>query len=206
MPLPPSRPSLPGDRPLRLVLIDLLHEADLVVVEGAGVGRRDGDHRLQDKIGPWVRRRSGMMPSSPMPPIVPGCPVCQARHSARNRVSIGIDFLYDGATPFHSASRSASDGLKVIFPADTRPGHYHLAEGVMPYQNGSAGSRSTRILVHRVLQIVPTRWLRRRINAESFYPPRTVAHGLPHRRRGAAESLISAASARRRDADAETSA
>ncbi|HSB58680.1 MAG TPA: ELM1/GtrOC1 family putative glycosyltransferase [Methyloceanibacter sp.] len=63
--------------------------------------------------------------------------------------------------------------LKVIFLADTRPGHYHLAEGVIAALARLRPIEVTRILVHRKW-IVPTRWLRRRINAKSFYPPRML--------------------------------
>jgi uncharacterized protein len=63
--------------------------------------------------------------------------------------------------------------LKVIFLADTRPGHYHLAEGVIAALQRLRPVEVTRILVHR-RWIVPTRWLRRRINAKSFYPPRML--------------------------------
>jgi uncharacterized protein len=63
--------------------------------------------------------------------------------------------------------------LKVIFLADTRPGHYHLAEGVIAGLKRLRPVEVTRILVHRKW-IVPTRWLRRRINAKNFYPPRML--------------------------------
>ncbi|HST11648.1 MAG TPA: hypothetical protein VLL05_14830, partial [Terriglobales bacterium] len=63
--------------------------------------------------------------------------------------------------------------LKIIYLADTRPGHYHLAEGVI-----AAIARLRPVDVMRVETkrkwIVPTRWLRRRINAKSFYPPRML--------------------------------
>ena len=54
--------------------------------------------------------------------------------------------------------------LKVIFLADTRPGHYHLAEGVIAALARLRPVVVTRIEVKRK-GIVPTRWLRRRINA-----------------------------------------
>jgi mitochondrial fission protein ELM1 len=63
--------------------------------------------------------------------------------------------------------------LKVIFLADTRPGHYHLAEGVIAALKRLRPVEVTRIVVKRKW-IVPTRWLRRRINAESFFPPRML--------------------------------
>ena len=91
--------------------------------------------------------------------------------------------------------------LKVIFLADTRPGHYHLAEGVIAALARLRPVEVTRILVHR-RWIVPTRWLRRRINAKSFYPPRMLrmayridAEALPK-----ADLVVSAGG---RDADAE---
>lgn len=63
--------------------------------------------------------------------------------------------------------------LKVIFLADTRPGHYHLAEGVIAALKRLRPVEVTRILVER-RWIVPTRWLRRRINAKSLFPPRML--------------------------------
>ncbi len=63
--------------------------------------------------------------------------------------------------------------LKVIFLADTRPGHYHLAEGVIAALQRLRPVEVTRLEVKRKW-IVPTRWLRRRINAGSFYPPRML--------------------------------
>jgi mitochondrial fission protein ELM1 len=63
--------------------------------------------------------------------------------------------------------------LKVIFLADTRPGHYHLSEGVIAALERLRPVEVTRILVKRKW-IVPTRWLRRRINAKTFFPPRML--------------------------------
>lgn len=63
--------------------------------------------------------------------------------------------------------------LKIILLADTRPGHYHLAEGVIAAIARARPVDVTRVLVERKW-IVPTRWLRRRINAKSFYPPRML--------------------------------
>ena len=63
--------------------------------------------------------------------------------------------------------------LKIIFLADTRPGHYHLAEGVIAAIARLRPVDVTRIETKRKW-IVPTRWLRRRINAKSFYPPRML--------------------------------
>jgi mitochondrial fission protein ELM1 len=63
--------------------------------------------------------------------------------------------------------------LKVIFLADTRPGHYHLAQGVIAALARLRPVEVTRIEVKRKW-IVPTRWLRRRINAKTFYPPRML--------------------------------
>ena len=63
--------------------------------------------------------------------------------------------------------------LKVILLADTRPGHYHLAEGVIAALKRLRPVEVTRHEVKRKW-IVPTRWLRRRINAESFHPPRML--------------------------------
>jgi mitochondrial fission protein ELM1 len=63
--------------------------------------------------------------------------------------------------------------LKIIYLADTRPGHYHLAEGVIAAIARLRPVEVTRVETKRKW-IVPTRWLRRRINAESFYPPRML--------------------------------
>jgi mitochondrial fission protein ELM1 len=63
--------------------------------------------------------------------------------------------------------------LKVIFLADTRPGHYHLAQGVIAALARLRPVDVTRIEVKRKW-IVPTRWLRRRINAKTFFPPRML--------------------------------
>jgi uncharacterized protein len=79
----------------------------------------------------------------------------------------------------------ATAPLRVIFLADTRPGHYHLAEGVIAALERLRPVEVVRIEVKRKW-IVPTRWLRRRITAESFFPPRMLrmayridAHTLP---------------------------
>lgn len=63
--------------------------------------------------------------------------------------------------------------LRVIFLADTRPGHYHIAQGVIAALARLRPVDVTRIDVERKW-IVPTRWLRARINAKSFYPPRML--------------------------------
>ena len=63
--------------------------------------------------------------------------------------------------------------LKIIFLADTRPGHYHIAQGVIAALSRLRPVEVTRIEVKRKW-IVPTRWLRARINAETFYPPRML--------------------------------
>jgi uncharacterized protein len=75
--------------------------------------------------------------------------------------------------------------LKIIFLADTRPGHYHLAQGVIAAVARLRPVEVTRIEVNRKW-IVPTRWLRRRIAAQTFFPPRMLrmayridAHALP---------------------------
>ncbi|HZP09004.1 ELM1/GtrOC1 family putative glycosyltransferase [Methyloceanibacter sp.] len=66
-----------------------------------------------------------------------------------------------------------SEPLRVIFLADTRPGHYHLAEGVIAAIGRLRPVDVTRIEVKRKW-IVPTRWLRARINAKTFFPPRML--------------------------------
>ena len=63
--------------------------------------------------------------------------------------------------------------LRVIFLADTRPGHYHLAQGVIAALERLRPVEVTRVEVKRKW-IVPTRWLRARINAKSFFPPRML--------------------------------
>jgi mitochondrial fission protein ELM1 len=67
----------------------------------------------------------------------------------------------------------AQTPLKVIFLADTRPGHYHLAQGVIAGLARLQPVDVTRIEVKRKW-IVPTRWLRHRINAKTFFPPRML--------------------------------
>jgi mitochondrial fission protein ELM1 len=67
----------------------------------------------------------------------------------------------------------AKTPLKVIFLADTRPGHYHLAQGVIAALGRLRPVEVTRVEVKRKW-IVPTRWLRRRITAKSFLPPRML--------------------------------
>ncbi|MGE3529905.1 MAG: ELM1/GtrOC1 family putative glycosyltransferase [Methyloceanibacter sp.] len=63
--------------------------------------------------------------------------------------------------------------LKVVFLADTRPGHFHVAQGVIAAIARLRPVEVTRIEVKRKW-IVPTRWLRRRITAKSFFPPRML--------------------------------
>jgi len=63
--------------------------------------------------------------------------------------------------------------LRIIFLADTRPGHYHIAQGVIAALSRLRPVDVTRIEVKRKW-IVPTRWLRARINAQTFYPPRML--------------------------------
>ena len=63
--------------------------------------------------------------------------------------------------------------LKIILLADTRPGHYHLSEGVVAAIARLRPVEVTRVEVKRKW-IVPTRWLRRRIDAKTFWPPRML--------------------------------
>jgi uncharacterized protein len=63
--------------------------------------------------------------------------------------------------------------LRVIFLADTRPGHYHLAQGVIAAIARLRPVEVTRVEVKRKW-IVPTRWLRARINSKGFFPPRML--------------------------------
>src|SRR4029453_12255677 len=63
--------------------------------------------------------------------------------------------------------------LRIIFLADARPGHYHLAQGGIAASARLRPGEATRIEVKRKW-IVPTRWLRSRINAKTFFPPRML--------------------------------
>ena len=72
-----------------------------------------------------------------------------------------------------AGSNMTSAPLRVIFLADTRPGHYHLAQGVIAALARLRPVEVTRIEVKRKW-IVPTRWLRARINAKGFFPPRML--------------------------------
>ena len=63
--------------------------------------------------------------------------------------------------------------LKIVFLADTRPGHFHVAQGVIAALERLRPVEVTRIEVKRKW-IVPTRWLSRRINAKTFFPPRML--------------------------------
>jgi mitochondrial fission protein ELM1 len=76
-----------------------------------------------------------------------------------------------GLLPFSTDSHVTP--LKVIFLADTRPGHYHLAQGVIAALGRIRPVEVTRIEVQRKW-IVPTRWLRARITAKGFFPPRML--------------------------------
>jgi mitochondrial fission protein ELM1 len=81
---------------------------------------------------------------------------------------------YDAEDPaFQPDQLKPVTPLKIIFLADTRPGHYHLAEGVIAAIARLRPVEVTRVPVER-RWIVPTRWLRRRISAKSFYPPRML--------------------------------
>ena len=90
-------------------------------------------------------------------------------------IQLGRISLYDADDAFSIPQMPGQPvtPLKVIFLADTRPGHYHLAEGVIAALKRLRPVEVTRIVVHR-RWIVPTRWLRRRIYAKSFYPPRML--------------------------------
>ena len=72
-----------------------------------------------------------------------------------------------------NAGKRPVSALKIILLADTRPGHYHLAEGVIAAIARLRPVDVTRVSVNRKW-IVPTRWLRRRINAKTFWPPRML--------------------------------
>ena len=63
--------------------------------------------------------------------------------------------------------------LKIVFLADVRPGHFHVAQGVIAAIARLRPVEVTRIEVMRKW-IVPTRWLRRRITAKTFFPPRML--------------------------------
>jgi hypothetical protein len=85
---------------------------------------------------------------------------------------------YDAGPILSQDWEMAETPLKIIFLADTRPGHYHLAQGLIAAVARLRPVDVTRIEVKRKW-IVPTRWLRRRIHAKTFFPPH-VAHGLSH--------------------------
>ena len=91
--------------------------------------------------------------------------------------------------------------LKVIFLADTRPGHYHLAQGVIAAIERLRPVEVTRIEVKRKW-IVPTRWLRAPHQRQDLLPAAHAAHGLSHRRLRIAESR-SRSLGRRRNTYAE---
>ena len=121
---------------------------------------------------------------------MPGRPRFAKRACGREfAIQLGSISLYDAgnALPILPKARSAPvTPLKVILLADTRPGHYHLAEGVIAAVKRLRPVEITRIPVER-RWIVPTRWLRRRMNAKSFFPPRMLrmayridAEALPH--------------------------
>lgn len=63
--------------------------------------------------------------------------------------------------------------LRIVFLADTRPGHYHLSEGVIAALQRLRRVEVTRVQIER-RWIVPTRFLRFRINSKGFYPPRML--------------------------------
>jgi uncharacterized protein len=78
-----------------------------------------------------------------------------------------------GSASFTKGLEMAETPLKIIFLADTRPGHYHLAQGVIAALARLRPVDVTRVEVQRKW-IVPTRWLRRRIAAKTFFPPRML--------------------------------
>jgi len=85
----------------------------------------------------------------------------------------GATLGYDAGPVSSQVSEMTVSPLKVIFLADTRPGHFHLAQGVIAAIARLRPVDVTRIEVKRKW-IVPTRWLRRRIHAKTFFPPRML--------------------------------
>ena len=139
-----ARDLVGGDRPPRLVLVDLLDEADLLLVERA-VGGGHGDHRLQDEVGPQICRsfRHGLLLETASAPIVPRpAAFANGRKRAFERLAQGCAMTRATRMPrsTHSPPETVTP-LKVIFLADTRPGHYHLAEGVIAAIGAPASRR-----------------------------------------------------------------
>ena len=189
----------------RLVLIDLLNEADLTVLEPAASADATAIIAFRMRSARKFAARSGTMPLlAQLPPIVPGRPrFAKLAYCREIGIQLGSISLYDaGDASFIPLSPGQPvTPLKVIFLADTRPGHYHLAEGVIAAVARLRPVEVTRIDVKRKW-IVPTRWLRRRINAESFFPPRMLRMAYRIDADDAAEGR-SRGLRRRRDADAE---
>jgi hypothetical protein len=63
--------------------------------------------------------------------------------------------------------------IKILLMTDDKPGHYHLAEGVIAAVRRLRTTDVTRILVRRKW-IVPTRFLRARLKARTYLPPRML--------------------------------
>jgi mitochondrial fission protein ELM1 len=106
-----------------------------------------------------------------LPPIVLGSgPFAKA---SRNEALKGPARVRYDAGSLTEGLEMAETLLKIIFLADTRPGHYHLAQGVIAALARLCPVDVTRIEVKRKW-IVPTRWLRRRITAKTFFPPRML--------------------------------
>lgn len=85
-------------------------------------------------------------------------------------MSQALQQVHDAKVP---KKRMSGKPLRVVFLADTRPGHYHIAQGVIAALSRLRPVDVTRIEVKRKW-IVPTRWLRARISAKTFHPPRML--------------------------------
>jgi len=94
-----------------------------------------------------------------LPPIVQARPrFAKLAYCREIGIQLGSISLYDAGDASFISLRPGQPvtPLKVILLADTRPGHYHLAEGVIAALARLRPVEVTRILVHRKW-IVPTR-------------------------------------------------
>ena len=83
--------------------------------------------------------------------------------------------------------------LKILVMTDDKPGHYHLADGVVAAFRRLRQVEVTRIPVKRKW-IVPTRFLRHRLKARTYWPPRMLrmAYGINAEELPKADLVISA--------------
>ena len=83
--------------------------------------------------------------------------------------------------------------LNILVMTDDKPGHYHLADGVVAAFKRLRPVEVTRIPVKRKW-IVPTRFLRHRLKARTYWPPRMLrmAYGINAEELPKADLVISA--------------